>query len=57
MQTKNREPIYASTNKYIGFIEIASGVVRASRPPPYSSRFSKKTYNQHQLMAIVLFKE
>lgn len=57
MPTKTKEPVLGSTNKYISFIDAALDAVKASRIPLYSSRFSKKTYNQHQLMVIILFKD
>ncbi|HEU19002.1 MAG TPA: hypothetical protein ENO00_06390 [Deltaproteobacteria bacterium] len=57
MPTKTKEPVPGSTNKYISFIDAALDAVKASRIPLYSSRFSKKTYNQHQLMVIILFKD
>ncbi|OPY35751.1 MAG: hypothetical protein A4E35_02322 [Methanoregula sp. PtaU1.Bin051] len=37
-----------SANRYIRFVELSSGVIRNSRIPLYSSKFSKRTYNQHQ---------
>ena len=44
-------------NRYIGFIDIALGVAKSSRIPLYSSKYSKRTYTQHQLLAILLLKE
>jgi len=46
-----------STNKYIRFVDIASQVIKESRIPLYSCKFSKKTYNQHQLLTLLLLKE
>ncbi len=46
-----------SANRYIRFVEISSGLIKDSRIPLYSSKFSKKTYNQHQLLILILFKE
>ena len=46
-----------STNKYIRFVDVATQVIRESRIPLYSCKFSKKTYNQHQLLLLILFKE
>jgi len=46
-----------SANRYIRFVELSSGLIRDSRIPLYSSRFSKKTYTQHQLLALLLLKE
>ena len=46
-----------STNKYIRFVEIATQAIKASRIALYSNKFSKKTYNQHQLLFLLLLKE
>ncbi|OPY35401.1 MAG: hypothetical protein A4E35_01750 [Methanoregula sp. PtaU1.Bin051] len=46
-----------SANRYISFVELSSGVIRNSRIPLYSSKFSKRTYNQHQLLILLLLKE
>ena len=46
-----------STNRYIRFVELSSGLIRDSRIPLYSSKFSKKTYTQHQLLILLLLKE
>ena len=46
-----------STNKYIRFVEIATQAIKASRIALYSNKFSKKTYNQHQLLFLLLLKD
>jgi transposase len=46
-----------STNKYIRFVDIASQVIKKSRIPLYSCKFSKRTYTQHQLLILLLLKE
>lgn len=46
-----------STNRYIRFVELSSGLIRDSRIPLYSSKYSKKTYTQHQLFILLLLKE
>jgi hypothetical protein len=46
-----------STNRYIGFVELSSGLIKDSRIPLFSSKFSKKTYTQHQLLILLLLKE
>jgi hypothetical protein len=46
-----------SANRYIGFVELSSGLIRDSGIPLYSSEFSKKTYAQHQLLVPLLLKE
>ncbi|MCD6371559.1 MAG: transposase, partial [Candidatus Aenigmarchaeota archaeon] len=40
---------------YISFIEIALQI--ASLIPPYSSKFSKKTYTQQQLLVLLILKQ
>jgi hypothetical protein len=46
-----------STNRYIRFVEISSGLIKDSRIPLYSSKFSKKTCNQFQLLILILLKD
>src|SRR5574343_64120 len=46
-----------STNRYIRFVELSSGVIRDSRIPLFSLKFSRKTYTQHQLLILLLLKE
>jgi hypothetical protein len=46
-----------SANRYIRFVELSSGLIKGSRIPPYSSKYSKKTYTQHQLLNLLLLKE
>ena len=46
-----------STNKYIRFVDLAAQVIKESRIPLYSCKYSKKTYNQHQLLLLILLKE
>jgi len=55
--TKCKETKVLSTNRYIRFVEVASGLIRNSRIPLYSSKFSKKIYTQHQLLTLLLLKE
>src|SRR5674476_751382 len=46
-----------SANRYIRFVELSSGLIKDSRIPLFSSKFSKKTYTQHQLPILLLLKE
>jgi hypothetical protein len=46
-----------SANRYIRFVELSSGLIRDSRIPLFSSKFSRKTYTQHQLLVLLLLKE
>ena len=57
MCTRGKETKIVSINRYIRFVEITSGLIKESRIPLYSSKFSKKTYNQHQLLILILLKE
>jgi len=46
-----------SINRCIRFVELSSGLIKNSRIPLFSSKFSKKTYTQHQLLILLLLKE
>jgi len=46
-----------SANRYIRFVELSSGLIRDSRIPLFSSKFSPRTYTQHQLLILLLLKE
>ncbi|ACL17147.1 IS5 family transposase [Methanosphaerula palustris] len=46
-----------SANRYIKLIRYICSVLGSSHLPLYSCKYSKKTYTQHQLMAILLFRE
>ena len=46
-----------SANRYIRFVELSFGLIKDSRIPLFSSKFSKKTYTQHQLLILLLLKE
>jgi transposase len=46
-----------STNRYIWFVELSSGLIRDARIPLFSSKFSKRTFTQHQLLTLLLLKE
>jgi hypothetical protein len=45
-----------SANRYIRFVELSSGLIKDSRIPLYSSKYSKKIYTQHQLLILLLLK-
>ena len=55
--SKRKETIKKSASRNIRFIQAALSVVTSTRISPYSSKFSKKLYTQHQLLALVLFKD
>jgi transposase len=46
-----------STNRYFRFVELSSGLIRDARIPLFSSKFSKRTFTQHQLLTLLLLKE
>ncbi len=46
-----------SAKRYIRFVELSSGLIRDARIPLFSSKFSKRTYTQHQLLTLLLLKE
>jgi len=46
-----------STMQHIKFVELSSRLIRVSRTPLYSSKYSKKTFTQHQLLVLLLLKE
>jgi hypothetical protein len=49
--------IMKRNNIYLKFIDETLKVIRGTRLPLYSSKYSKHTYDQHQLMVMILFKE
>ena len=57
MWSKRKETINKSASRNIRFIQAAISVVKSTHLNPYSGKFSKKTYTQHQLLALVLFKD
>ena len=57
MPKPNKEHYFFSNQKYITFLTIALNVIVEINYPKFRSRFSKKRYNQHQLLAPLLLKE
>jgi len=55
--SKRKETIKKSASRNIRFIQAAISVVKSTRLTPYSCKFSKKIYTQHQLLALILFKD
>jgi hypothetical protein len=55
--TKCKETIKRSASRNIRFIQAAISVVKSTHLKPYSCKFSKKIYTQHQLLVLVLFKD
>jgi len=55
--TKSKETTKRSASRNIRFIQTAITVVKSTHLNPYSCKFSKKIYTQHQLLVLVLFKD
>jgi hypothetical protein len=56
-KTQTKEPYFYGNQKHISFLTATMNAIRASKIPLYSSKFSRKDYNQHQLLALLIFKE
>ena len=52
-----KEPYFYGNHKHISFLTATMNAIRESKIPLYSSKFSRKDYNQHQLLALLVFKE
>ena len=46
-----------SSNRYIRFVEVTTGLIRDVRIPLFSSKYSPKTYTHHQVLILLLLKE
>ena len=57
MWSKRQETIKKSASRNIRFVQTAISIVKSTHLNPYSCRFSKKTYTQHQLLVLILFKD
>ncbi len=57
MKTKSKGTIKKSTSRNIRFIQAALSVVKSTRILPYSCKYSKRIYNQHQLLVLILFND
>ena len=57
MTSKKQETIKRSASRNIRFIQAAISVVKSTHLKPYSCKFSKKIYTQHQLLVLILFKD
>jgi transposase len=56
-KTQIKEPYFYGNQKHISFLTATMNAIRESKIPLYSSKFSRKDYNQHQLLALLIFKE
>src|SRR5208337_440219 len=52
-----QETIKKSASRNIRFVQTAISIVKSTHLNPYSCRFSKKIYTQHQLLVLILFKD
>ena len=57
VSSKSKETIKRLASRNIRFIQAALSVVNSTRISPYSCKYSKKIYTQHQLLVLVLFKD
>ncbi len=57
MKSKKEETIKKSVSRNIRFIQAAISIVTSTHLNPYSCKFSKKIYTQHQLLVLILFKD
>ena len=56
-KTQPKKPYFNGNQKHISFLTATMNAIRESNIPLYSSKFSRKDYNQHQLLALLVFKE
>lgn len=57
MSSNRKETIKRSSGRFISFIKHAFSLVRSSHISPYSCKYSRRDFTQHQLLTILLFKE
>jgi len=57
MANPNKEHYFFSDQKYICFLTSCQNAIRLTAIPEYSSRYSRRDFNQHQLLTLLLFKE
>ena len=55
--TKGKETTKRLASRNIRFIHAAISVVKSTHLNPYSCKYSKKVYTQHQLLVLILFKD
>ena len=55
--TNGKETHKKSLSRNIRFVKTALTLVKSTHITPYSCKYSKKIYTQHQLFALILFKE
>jgi len=57
MLVTSKETIKKSSGRLISFIKHAFSIVQSSRISPYSCKYSRRDFTQHQLLTLLLFKE
>lgn len=57
MPKPNKEQYFFSNQKYICFLTTVLNIIHDSQIPKFSSVYSKRRYNQHQLLALLILKE
>ena len=57
MLLTDKETIKKSSGRFISFVKHAFSIVQSSRISPYSCKYSRRDFTQHQLLTILLFKE
>ncbi len=57
MSSNRKETIKKLASRNIRFIQTAISLVKSTHLKPYSCKFSKKIYTQHQLLVLILFKD
>lgn len=56
-KTQFKELYFHGNQKHISFLTATLNAIRESKIQLYSSKFSRKDYNQHQLLALLILKE
>jgi len=57
MANTNKEHYFFSDQSYICFLTACRSAIELAKIPLYSSQYSRKDYNQHQLILLLLLKE
>ena len=57
MSSNCKETTKKSASRNIRFIQTAISVIKSTHLNPYSCKFSKQIYTQHQLLILILFKD
>jgi transposase len=57
MPNNNKEQYFFSDQTYICFLTACRSAIEMAKIPLYSSPYSRRDYNQHQLISLLLLKE